>query len=121
MFSVPWTETDWDGALRRIMGQDLEALAKYIDVFSPMVYHKMCGQPVPWIANITEHAHGLTDKPIWPIIQTMSKPEAMSDQEFGAAIDQARQADGSQGVILFTWKGLLEENRISTMRARFDR
>ena len=120
MFSIPWTETDWDGALRRIMGQDLRALADYIDVFSPMVYHKMCGQPVSWIGDITEHAHGLTRKPIWPIIQTMSQPEALSDQEFGAAIDAAQGADGSAGVILFTLKGLLAENKVPTIQARFN-
>ncbi|MDI6784010.1 MAG: putative glycoside hydrolase, partial [bacterium] len=43
MFGVPWRETDFNYAIIDYIAQDYRALAKDIDIFSPMVYHKMCG------------------------------------------------------------------------------
>lgn len=115
MFAVPWTMEERDRALTRIMGQDLSALASLIDVFSPMVYHRMCGQTPAWIAEITGHVAERTAKPVWPIIQTMSEPDPLSDIEFGQAIQLARSAHGSESVILFTLQGILKEQRLPTM------
>ena len=64
LFSVPWRTENFEGALRRIMGQELGALAADVDIFSPMVYHRMCGQPVSWIRAVSEEAHALTGKPV---------------------------------------------------------
>ena len=121
LFGVPWHRDDREGAVTRIMGQDFAALGEHIDVFSPMVYHRMCGQPVPWIADITGHVHGLSGKPVWPIIQTMSQPDALSDDEFRQAIDVAWAASGSSGVILYHLKGLLEEGKLAVAQQRFAR
>ena len=119
LFSVPWRRDDFDGAIIRIMGQDIAALAAYVDVFSPMVYHRLCGQPVSWIGAVTEHVHALSRKPVWPIIQTMSEPDELSATEFGAAIEVALGTPASSGVILFTLKAVLEENKLETMREGF--
>lgn len=119
VFSVPWRLADYGGAMRRIVAQDLKALAPYVDVFSPMVYHRMCGQPVGWIAAVTEEAHQLSGRPIWPIIQTMSEPNELNAAELASAMDVALEAPGSAGVILFTLKGLIEEDKLETMRTRF--
>ena len=121
IFSVPWRLTDFDGAMRRIVAQDLRALAPYVDIFSPMVYHRMCEQSVGWIASVTEEAHQLSGKPIWPIIQTMSQPDELSVTEFGSAMEAALDTPSSTGVILYTLKGLIEENKLKTTRARFQR
>ena len=34
IFSIPWTQDDYGGAIRSIIGQDFKQLAPYIDVFS---------------------------------------------------------------------------------------
>ncbi len=118
LFAVPWRRSDFDGALIGIMGQDLAALAAHVDVISPMVYHRMCGQPVPWIAEVTAEHHSLTGKPIWPIIQTMSEPDRLNAAELRAAMETARSAEGSKGVLLFTLKALLDEGKIGILDTR---
>ncbi len=121
LFGVPWRRDERERAITRIMGQDLAALGAHIDVFSPMVYHRMCGRPVSWIADITEHVHALSGKPVWPIIQTMSQPDALPDDEFGQSLDAALSAPGSSGAILYNLKGALEEGRMGAVRQRFAR
>ena len=119
LFGVPWRSKDLDGAIRRVMGQDFEALGSYVDVFSPMVYHRMCGKPVSWIASLTEHVHTLSGKAVWPIIQTMSLPDQLTNKEFGDAIDMALDAPGSSGAILFNLQGISEENKSDVVKLRF--
>ena len=52
VFAVPWRDVDFGGAITRVIGQDFKSLAQYIDVFSPMVYHKMCGKTPGWIHQL---------------------------------------------------------------------
>jgi hypothetical protein len=114
LFSVPWRTTD----LARVMGQDLPALAAHVDVFSPMVYHRMCGQPVEWIAEVTAEVAAATGRPVWPIIQAVDEPETLPDDEFEAAIHATMSAP-ADGVILFHLKGVLQGNRLAVARRRF--
>jgi len=120
-FGVPWHRNEREGAITRIMGQDFAALGAHVDVFSPMVYHRMCGRPVSWIAEITEHIAQLSGRPVWPIIQTMSQPDALSDGEFAQAMDAALEAPGSSGVVLYNLRGAAEEGRLDAIRRRFTR
>jgi hypothetical protein len=117
LFSVPWRAADFDGGLIRLMGQDLRALAAHVDVFSPMVYHRMCGRPVEWIAEVTAEVAAMTDSPVWPIIQAVDEPDALPDDEFDAAI-QAAMSGPSEGIILFQLKGILQGNRLAITRRR---
>lgn len=121
LFGVPWPRDEREGAITRIMGQDFAALGAHVDVFSPMVYHRMCGRPVSWIAEIADHVGQLSGKPVWPIIQTMSQPDALSDDEFAQAMDAALEAPGSSGVVLYNLKGAVDEGRLDAIRQRFAR
>jgi hypothetical protein len=118
LFSVPWRVADFDGGLVRVMGQDLKALAAHVNVFSPMVYHRMCGQPVEWIAEVTAEVAAMTERPVWPIIQAVDEPDAMPDDEFDAAIGAATSGP-SEGVILFHLKGLLQGSRLAVACRHF--
>ena len=109
LFSVPWRQSDFEGAIRHIIGQDYQALAAPVDVFSPMVYHKLCGRDIPWIAEICAWAAKETRRPVWPIIQAMDDPEALSPQELHEAVRTALTAPGSHGVIIFNLKALSPE------------
>jgi len=108
MFAVPWRETDFNGTIKKVTGQDFKSLAKYIDVFSPMVYHKMCGQPTKWIHEIVGYMDKLTGKPILPIIQTEDKPEEISGKEFKEGVNRAIRKP-SQGAIIFFLEDLLKD------------
>jgi hypothetical protein len=120
LFGVPWRLVDHDGAIFKVIGQDYRALGQYVDVFSPMVYHRMCGQPPDWIGEVTEEVHALTGKPVWPIIQSVDEPTPFSAEEYGQAIDVALHSGGSDGVLVFTMKGVVtDEAKLAVTKARF--
>jgi len=104
LFGVPWTN-DFDNAVANYIGQDFQSLAPYVDIFSPMVYHLMCGRPVSWIDQVTEWFGRNTGKGVLPIIQTVDDPETLAPREFGEAVSEAVSAPGSGGAILFNLEG----------------
>ncbi|NLF01314.1 MAG: hypothetical protein GX601_10095 [Anaerolineales bacterium] len=119
LFGVPWRLNDYDGAILRIMGQDYRTLGRLVDVFSPMVYHRMCGQPPSWIHDVTAEVHRMSDRPVGPIIQSVDEPDVLSADEYGQALDVALDSPSSAGVIVFTLAGMLEGDRLAATQARF--
>jgi len=120
LFGVPWRLADYDGAILKIIGQDYQALGPYLDVFSPMVYHRMCGQPPAWIGQVAAEIHALSGKPVWPIIQSIDRPDPLPVEEYAQALDAA-QADPAEGVLVFTLEGVVrDEARLAVTRARFN-
>lgn len=118
LFSIPWRPTDFDGAIRHIIGQDYQDLAATVDCFSPMVYHTLCGRDVSWIAEITAWVGKKTGKPVWPIVQAMDDPEPLSPQELRQAVQTALTASGSDGVIIYNLKALSPE-KLTVVRDGF--
>jgi hypothetical protein len=108
-FTVPWRRDDWDGSLQRVVGQDLLALAEHIDVFSPMVYHRMCGHEPAWIAAVAEDVRTRTGKPVWPIVQSVDEPPGMTRREYRAALDAALAT--GDGALVFNLRGLEDRGR----------
>jgi hypothetical protein len=121
LFGLPWRLSDFDGAIIKIVGQDFQALAEYIDIFSPMVYHLMCGQPPSWIEAVSREMAELTGKPIWPIIQAVDVPTALSAAEYQAALSIALNSEATQGALVFHLKGALEKDRLAITQAQFRR
>jgi hypothetical protein len=54
-FHCPWSDTDFDGALRDRLAIDLKSQSAYLDVLSPMPYHARFAHPhdPAWIARQT--------------------------------------------------------------------
>jgi len=109
MFSVPWRKNDFGGAITKIISQNFKSLAKYIDVFSPMVYQKMCGQKTAWIHKIVAYMKKITHRQILPIIQTEDKPTKLAVKEFADEFNQALKFP-SEGVIVFFLEDLLKNS-----------
>ncbi|TKB09924.1 hypothetical protein [Desulforhopalus sp. IMCC35007] len=103
-FLVPWKKSEHDGAISFQLAQDAELLAPYIDVLSPMVYHKMVGKPVSWIGEITRYYRGLVDVPIWPIIQA----EDLREIEFSRAISEVTQAN-ADGLLVYSHRYMTDD------------
>jgi hypothetical protein len=120
LFGVPWRLADRDGAILKIIGQDYRALGQYVDVFSPMAYHLMCGYPPGWIGDVVREVHQLSGKPVWPIIQSVDKPGPLSPAEYGECLDVALGQPAS-GVVVFTLEGMLGEAKLAVTQARFGR
>jgi hypothetical protein len=121
LFGIPWRLADFDGAILKVVGQDYQALAEYVDVFSPMVYHLMCGQPPAWIDAVSREIADLTGKPVWPIIQAVDVPGRLSPQAYEEALTTALQSDATEGVLVFHLKGALEDARLAITQAQFNR
>lgn len=121
MFSVPWRNEDFDGAMQRIIGQDVEGLAVFVDVFTPMTYHRLTGQPAAWIHDIAQDAVRVANKLVCPAIQTMNEPDRLSVQEFDQALEAALQAPSS-GVMIFHVDDLLQQpEKCDIVKKQFQR
>ena len=116
LFGVPWRLSDRGGAILSIIGQDYRALGEHVDVFSPMVYHRMCGYPVAWIGDVVAEVHALSGKPVWPIIQSVDEPSALSAAEYGQALDAILCHPAADGVLVFTLKGALDKAKLAVTR-----
>jgi hypothetical protein len=110
LFGVPWRTEEHGGAIRTILAQDYRALAPYVDVFSPMVYHRMTGREVGWIADFTRYLQPVTAKPVLPIIQACGEPGVMEDEEFIQAVRVALKPP-SAGVIVLSQSHMQREKR----------
>jgi peroxiredoxin len=108
IFAVPWTAEERGGAIRSIIGQDFRRLARDVDVFSPMTYHRMVGRPVSWTAGVAAGMRAATGKRVWPILQAVDAPpgEDLPAAELSATLRQALARDG--GAVLFTLAAVLE-------------
>ncbi len=103
-FVVPWRKSDFNGALSFTLAQDAKLLAPFIDVFSPMAYHRMVGRPVPWVGKITDYYAEMTGRTLWPIIQA----EKVGGEEFGEAVRSVSQS-AAAGVLVYTFKEMTDE------------
>jgi hypothetical protein len=114
-FHCPWTDSEFDGALRNKLAIDLKAQAEYIDVFSSMPYHARFGhasdpawisRQTAWLANYL----GIRGKPderrrIWPIVQLSDWGEAVPVEQVRAVLDHGTRPPAS-GVMVFAWGSL---------------
>lgn len=116
LFVVPFLPEDYENAIEEIIGQDYKALSRYVDIFSPMVYHLMCDKEVVWIKKVIEYIYNTTNRSVLPIVQGCSEPKELSEEEFKQAIWLSLSAEGSKGVIIFSLKHVVTENKIDAMR-----
>jgi hypothetical protein len=100
MFSIPWGSEDFNNAIQHVIAQDLTQLAQHVDVFSPMLYHTMCGRHVEWVGAHTRYLAQVTGRPVIPIVQAVDQPTPMRRGEFRQALLQGL-AEPSAGVMMF--------------------
>jgi len=114
-FTVPWKKDDLGGAIKSIVGQDFKLLSKWVDIFSPMTYHRLCEKSVEWVGEITEHMVELTNSRVWTTIQSYNVPT----REFKGVLDQVVKS-GSSGVVVFHWNGVKQDReRMEILRNFF--
>jgi len=114
VFVVPWKDPDFDGAITKILGQDIKELSQYADIFSPMAYHKMCGKAPKWIEEITYASFRHTHKPVLPIIQAFNEPSNITNKEFKEAVIYG-SSYYSSGLIIFKWSDLIKNERLKVL------
>ena len=118
IFIVPWEEQDYDHAIYKVIGQDIERLSEAADVFSPMTYHLICYKDTDWIASVIQSIKSKTDKQIWPIVQSLDQPRKMSLKEYRQTL-KAGLGAGSTGVITFTTEATLKQGKWEVQKEIF--
>jgi len=114
MYHCPWSDKEFDGARRRILGIDYEMLKEHIDVFSPMVYHRRMGRSPEWVQeNLTWFCKKLNIRQgsiqkVWPIVQAHNDPVAISPEEFEKVLLYGLSAEAT-GVMMFTSHSVAED------------
>jgi len=104
---VPWMTGEFDDAIKRIAGQDIEALSEIADYISPMCYSHMLRRPPQWINKVVADMNKQSKVPIIPCIQVAEtyRPEPFTDKGFASAV-QSALAKPSAGIIIWSWKAL---------------
>jgi hypothetical protein len=103
-FVVPWRKSDFNGALSFSLAQDAKLLAPFVDIFSPMVYHKMVKRPAPWVGEITDYYAEMTGRTLWPILQA----EKVGGEEFEQVVQSVSHSVAS-GLLVYTFREMKDE------------
>jgi hypothetical protein len=125
-FHCPWSESDFDGALRQKLAIDLKAQAKYLDVYSIMPYHARFGHAADpaWISRQTaalgrdlgikgESGERLK---IWPIVQLSDWGETVPVSQVKEVLDHGTRPPAT-GVMVFVWGTLHPQwEKVQAMR-----
>ena len=120
LFALPWRLTDHNAAVRTIVGQDVALLGRRVDVISPMVYHRLCGQSPEWIADVVEEIRARSCTDILLIIQTINAPGTLSAAELRRALEIA-SAVSDQGVLLFDLSAIVRDpDKLAVVREAFE-
>lgn len=110
VYHCPWTDTEFGGARRRILGLDFDRLAPEVDVFSPMVYHERMGRRPAWVGEYVEWLSNRLppSSRIWPIVQAHGDPGAISAEAFEAVMRGGASGRAS-GLQMFTMGAVAED------------
>jgi hypothetical protein len=126
-FHCPWSESEYDSALREKLAIDLKAQARYLDVFSIMPYHARFGHAndPAWISRQTAalgRSLGIKGSPgerikIWPIVQLSDWGEPVAVTQVRDVLDHGTRRPAT-GVMVFVW-GTLHPNweKVEAMRS----
>ena len=111
-FHCPWSDTDYDNALREKLAIDLKSQARYLDVLSIMPYHARFGHSTDpaWISRQTtslgrclEIKGGPGERiQIWPIVQLSDWGETVPASQVSEILDHATRPPAT-GVMVFVW------------------
>ncbi len=120
---VPWRENDFDNGIRSIAGQDVTALAQFVDFLSPMCYAHMVKQDPSWISSVVTDIARRANKPVIPSVQVKEAylTEKLTAGEFSRYLEEVRKQP-SAGVIFWNWPMLAEDsekaNLVASLRTR---
>ena len=105
---VPWRQSDFDGAVRKIVGQDVTFLSPLVDYISPMCYAHMLKREAQWVHDVVQDIYISTDSAdVLPSIQVKEAylETPLTASEFEANL-RAALRHPSKGVVLWSWDHL---------------
>lgn len=120
-FAVPFKNEEVP-ELVSSLGQDHRLLGKIFAISSPMLYHRMIGKPVTYIAEYVRYLASLSKKLVLPIIQVKDMPDDLPDRLDQKEMSQAFQEaikPPSVGVAWFSWDGAVEKSKTQLIKRLF--
>ena len=111
LHAIPWTKSDFDGAVRSIAGQDFSLLSSKITQLTPMTYSKMLKRNGQWINDLVKSLDNECGKKISviPAIQCESVyGESFCDDDFEEILQNAVKSP-SAGVAIWPFEDLSAE------------
>jgi len=122
IFYCSWFPEDYDSALYRTLGIDVEAFAEMADVLSPMLFHKMKDRSPEWVGEYTNWLGGVIEASVeneplvWPIVQAHDNPVEVTPEEFRQVMVEGTKSPSS-GIMMFSDQSLLDNpEKIKVMR-----
>ena len=105
--TVPWRESDLDGAIRHFAGQDVRAMTRKVDVASPMAFTHVLRQTPDWKRGLLRHVATATGKPVLSYVQTekLYRPEDITLAQFEAEVVEALAPEWA-GALFFEYAQL---------------
>lgn len=109
---VPWSSIDIQGESTTITGQSIDQLQFFVDIFSPMIYHKLIGKPKHFIAELSAEIKKRSSRTVVPSIQfdQIINEGPIDTLEFTEMIKMTR-SDSSDGFVIFNWHYLFETDQ----------
>ena len=124
LHTVPWKKSTFNGALSKILGQNLATLSEYVNFFTPMTYHHMMKTDITYIKTLVTDMETQVNKaqlaqkvsrniPIIPSIQLKNyyREEKITLEENRKTIETALEA-GHGNLIYFQWTDIEENPKI---------
>ncbi|MCK5645700.1 MAG: hypothetical protein KAH97_02910 [Anaerolineales bacterium] len=110
LHAIPWREMDFEGAVKRVAGQNIEALSHYVDMVSPMCYAHMLKRDSNWIHSVVEDVSRWSNAKVVPSIQVSEHylSERLTVDEFQRSLSAALRPP-STGVVYWSWNALEED------------
>ncbi len=121
LHAVPWRQNDFNGAVKKVAGQDFKALAEYVDYLSPMTYSHMVKRKPEWIHSVVKDIQEVSGSKILPSIQVgiAYLKDSLTASEFDNCLTEALKAPSS-GVVFWNWDALvLEKAKYDIVKRRF--
>ena len=111
LHALPWTKSDFDGAVKSIAGQDFALLSSKLTQLTPMTYSKMLKRNGQWINDLVKSLHNECGKKVSviPAIQCKSVyGESFDDGDFEEILQNAVKSP-SAGVAIWPFEDLSDE------------
>ena len=107
LHAIPWKVSEYDSALSRVAGQDLNSMVQYVDYISPMTYSHMLSRNHGWIGQIIKNHKKITDGKILPNVQVSAayRDKKLTAEHFRNCIFTIKNSNPA-GIIFWHWKAL---------------
>jgi hypothetical protein len=107
--TVPWKQSDLDGAIINSAGQDIPALGSLVDGIAPMAFTHILRQTPAWKETLLREVKTISGKPVISYVQVdkVYRDKEISLQQFESELKTGYESD-SAGVLIFCYEQLIQ-------------